>query len=886
MQTLLRNFLSSVFTLIIPLTLMVPYESANAAFVVEIDDPDTQAVEFRCEDGQQCDLAGGDAGVIQFVFDDGTTTVTGNASSKPTDGSAKQPILILDIEGVETTEDSIDIRVTDTDFTVDSQIGTATASNVTFATDGSLEIACFADTNNMEFGTSGGQICVIPILLPQVDGGGTTQAVFPEVGSLTLVASITDTGGAPPIDGSFTAMLDLSTVPFVVGQSVVSATTELEDAGYVVETTLIEDCSVPPGRVVDQSPDAGTSLATGSIVTITVTTNCSTVPNLGGFQIEIDDPNTPDVDFRCRDGQLCDLADGDAGVIQFVFDDGTTTVTGNATSKPTVGSATQPILIMDIEGVETTEDSIDIRVTDTDFNVDSIAGTAIASNVTFETQGTLEFGCFADSNNEPFEVSSTQICIIPFILPQLDGEGTTMAVFPDVGSLTLFASIRHTGGLPPIDGSFTARLDLSTVPNVVGLSEAEATTVLEDAGYGVIRGSIDDCEIPLGTVVDQFPNAGAPLATGSDVNIAVVGSVCPNVPNVVGLSEAEATTVLEDAGYGVTTTVLVEDCSVPLRTVVDQDPDAGTPLATRFNVALTATSCGLAWFKVTKTFSDGNDETDVTLKLQCSGGSYAPAEVTVSPETGLQHEFVISDIPLVNGAGVDCTVVEESPAGYSAQYLCPAVNSMSTTDPSCEPDGDEVPDDNFACAWSNVRGGDSNNCLIINSPDPVDVDVTKVWETFGAEQADFDPDVRITLVCPDALGIVGGTQIDGDWVASEWLIDADGDFDDEDDNYIGEGTAEFEVIPNWYPTAEDPDDQEFTECYATENLVSDAVEVDNGCGDSEADAAIEVGIGMGDECTITNTVFFEGIPTLNQYGMAILALLMLAVGFVGMRRFV
>ena len=170
MQTLLRNFLSSVFTLIIPLTLLVPYESANAAFVVEIDDPDTQAVEFRCEDGQQCDLAGGDAGVIQFVFNDGTTTVTGNASSKPTAGGAKQPILILDIEGVETTEDSIDIRVTDTDFTVDSQIGTATASNVTFATDGSLEIACFADTNNMEFGTSGGQICVIPILLPQVDG--------------------------------------------------------------------------------------------------------------------------------------------------------------------------------------------------------------------------------------------------------------------------------------------------------------------------------------------------------------------------------------------------------------------------------------------------------------------------------------------------------------------------------------------------------------------------------------------------------------------------------------------------------------------------------------------------------------------------------------------
>lgn len=106
---------------------MVPYESANAAFVVEIDDPDTQAVEFRCEDGQLCDLADGDAGVIQFVFDDGTTTVTGNASCKPTVGSAKQPILILDIVGVETTEDAIEIRVTDTDFAVDSRTGFTTA---------------------------------------------------------------------------------------------------------------------------------------------------------------------------------------------------------------------------------------------------------------------------------------------------------------------------------------------------------------------------------------------------------------------------------------------------------------------------------------------------------------------------------------------------------------------------------------------------------------------------------------------------------------------------------------------------------------------------------------------------------------------------------------
>jgi hypothetical protein len=33
------------------------------------------------------------------------------------------------------------------------------------------------------------------------------------------------------------------------------------------------------------------------------------------------------------------------------------------------------------------------------------------------------------------------------------------------------------------------------------------------------------------------------------------------------------------------------------------------------------------------------------------------------------------------------------------------------------------------------------------------------------------------------------------------------------------------------------------------------------------------------------TAFYEGIPTLSQYGMAILALLMLGIGMVGFRRY-
>lgn len=65
-----------------------------------------------------------------------------------------------------------------------------------------------------------------------------------------------------------------------------------------------------------------------------------------------------------------------------------------------------------------------------------------------------------------------------------------------------------------------------------------------------------------------------------------------------------------------------------------------------------------------------------------------------------------------------------------------------------------------------------------------------------------------------------------------------------------------------------------------EDVSESYIESENDCGGS-----VEIFPGQGAECTVTNSVFFEGIPTLNQYGLALLALLMLGVGMVGFRRF-
>jgi hypothetical protein len=73
-----------------------------------------------------------------------------------------------------------------------------------------------------------------------------------------------------------------------------------------------------------------------------------------------------------------------------------------------------------------------------------------------------------------------------------------------------------------------------------------------------------------------------------------------------------------------------------------------------------------------------------------------------------------------------------------------------------------------------------------------------------------------------------------------------------------------------------------TTCSAYLMGYGSAVEVENGCM-----PPVTVPVGAGTvSCTISATAFYEGIPTLSQYGMAIMALLMLGVGFVGFRRFV
>ncbi len=115
------------------------------------------------------------------------------------------------------------------------------------------------------------------------------------------------------------------------------------------------------------------------------------------------------------------------------------------------------------------------------------------------------------------------------------------------------------------------------VPKVVGMTQDDATATLQAAGYTVqVKGTYDE-KVEKGIVISQSPEAGSVAEPNTRVDIVVSQGKNPEakVPDVVGMSEADAAKALEDAGFQPIPGSTFSD-TVPVGQVVSQDPAAGT----------------------------------------------------------------------------------------------------------------------------------------------------------------------------------------------------------------------------------------------------------------------------------------------------------------------
>jgi eukaryotic-like serine/threonine-protein kinase len=132
------------------------------------------------------------------------------------------------------------------------------------------------------------------------------------------------------------------------------------------------------------------------------------------------------------------------------------------------------------------------------------------------------------------------------------------------------------------DEGSTVTINVSTgpgqaaVPSVSGLPEDEASDQLTAAGFEPRVERVFSDEVRRGRVIDTQPGSGTVIEVGSTVTMRVSRGVEQvEVPDVVGESEDNARSALQDAGLRVGNVTEQESADEDPGTVLEQDPAAG-----------------------------------------------------------------------------------------------------------------------------------------------------------------------------------------------------------------------------------------------------------------------------------------------------------------------
>ena len=129
----------------------------------------------------------------------------------------------------------------------------------------------------------------------------------------------------------------------------------------------------------------------------------------------------------------------------------------------------------------------------------------------------------------------------------------------------------------------------TSVPDVVGMNYGDAVQALNDVNLKATKHEVFSPK-PVGKVISQDPPAGEQVVEGTEIVLDVSrGAKQVAVPNVVGMSEDDAKTTLEQAGFQVSSTSAPSD-STPEGIISDQSPDGGTPATKGSTVTITVSS--------------------------------------------------------------------------------------------------------------------------------------------------------------------------------------------------------------------------------------------------------------------------------------------------------
>lgn len=134
----------------------------------------------------------------------------------------------------------------------------------------------------------------------------------------------------------------------------------------------------------------------------------------------------------------------------------------------------------------------------------------------------------------------------------------------------------------PSEGAVLSVAAERVVPNVIGLGEEDARVALAEAGAQNVQFAYAGSSEPAGTVIAVAPDVGEPFAAQDQVTVTVARAF--TVPNVLGVSLEEALALLE--GAGLSGSVIYVDSTSAQGSVVEVNPPVGTEVSEGAEVEL------------------------------------------------------------------------------------------------------------------------------------------------------------------------------------------------------------------------------------------------------------------------------------------------------------
>lgn len=194
------------------------------------------------------------------------------------------------------------------------------------------------------------------------------------------------------------------------------------------------------------------------------------------------------------------------------------------------------------------------------------------------------------------------------------------------------------------------------LPDIVGLSEAEAAERLSSSGLAPHTVHDYSPNVPEGTVIAQLPDPAAatvvrrrpiwPWILGALAVLTVLALLLfwflgrqADVPDVIGQTQTTAEQAIRDSGLSVGSVTTVVDEDAQAGTVIEQDPDAGQRVrrGTAVNLVVSGESPDVSVPNVVRT-----SEEEAVAALQAAG---LEVEVTRAPSGMVPRGQVISQTP-------------------------------------------------------------------------------------------------------------------------------------------------------------------------------------------------------------------------------------------------